>query len=295
VLAACVPPENFRVIIHTVGAIKSDLDVATDFLDYNGIKFLRWKSEFDSAAAQYTRLHALQAVNRSDQLILQADIDEFPDLSHLKFMSETLLQKESPCDVFSGILLDRLPRDGSLQNVSHNDDLDKKFPLRCEVKKTLEKAAHKKIVLYRASFRSEVGNHRLRCQRAFSVDDCLRKKLRYEELYPKMTHTPRQCSSRIMPVLIGDVSKSPLLHAPGAGQSSGFGHTDNKIQDNSILIDHFKYVWGLQSYLEHRVEIFKKRKIYWYKESQNLLNHLQHNGGRICTECTELNCKDISK
>lgn len=289
-MANCIPPENFEVLLHSVGAIHNDLNAATKFLRQHSIRYVLWRSPFDSASAQFARLHILDKVNTTDQLILQADIDEFPDLSHLKVMAEILLQKDSPCDVFSGTLRDRLPSDGSLLNISLGADMDSTFPLHCEVKKILEKAAHKKIVLYRASFRPEVGNHRLRCQRAFSIEQCLSKKLRFEELYPQMPHTPRQCSSRIMPVLIGDSAKSPLFSAPGSGQHSAFGHSNHKNSEFSLAIDHFKYVWGLESYLEERVRAFKKHRIAWYKESQHLLDHLKHNNGKICVKCPEVGC-----
>ena len=176
-LASCVRPQNFKIILHSVGAIRSDFRTAARFLKQYGISYTMWKSTFDSATAQFARLHVLDGVNRTNQLILQADIDEFPEMSHLKVMAEILLGPEAPCDVFSGTLLDRMPRDGSLVNISIGADLAEQFPLQCEVKKFLEKAAHKKIVLYRATFRPEVGNHRLRCQRAYSVDQCLQKEI----------------------------------------------------------------------------------------------------------------------
>lgn len=122
------------------------------------------------------------------------------------------------------------------------------------------------------------------------MEDCLKKNIRFEELYPAMEHTPRSCSSRIMPVLIGDSSKSPLFHAPGSGQQSAFGHSNKKDEEYSLPIDHYKYVWGLQSYLEHRVNVFKSHRIRWYKESQQMLDHLDHNGGKICVKCPEVNC-----
>lgn len=105
-----------------------------------------------------------------------------------------------------------------------------------------------------------------------------------------MPSTPRQCSSRIMPVLIGDKSESPLLNAPGSGQESAFGHSNKKDEEYSLPIDHYKYVWGLTSYLEERVKVFKSHRIRWYKESQQLLDHLEHNGGKICVNCPEVNC-----
>lgn len=289
-LASCVLPHNFKIILHTVGAIKSDFRTAARFLKQYDIRYTTWKSTFDSASAQFARLHVLEGVNQTNQLILQADIDEFPDLTHLKSMAEILLKNNAPCDVFSGTLKDRMPKDGSLKNVSMGTDLKIQFPLQCEIKKFLEKAAHKKIVLYRASFRPEVGNHRLRCQRAFSVEQCLEKKIRFEELYPHLTQTPRQCSSRMMPVLIGDSSKSPLFSAPGSGQHSAFGHSNKKDEEYSLPIDHYKYVWGLTSYLEERVRVFKSHRIRWYKESQQLLDHIQLNKGKICVECPEIQC-----
>ena len=138
-LANCISPDRFRIILHSVDAIREDFRTAARFLRQYGIKYISWKSTFDTVSAQYARLHVLHDVNQSNQLILQADIDEFPDLSHLKTMTAVLLKSDSPCDVFSGTLRDRMPLDGSLINVTVGDDLDKLFPLRCEVKKHLEK------------------------------------------------------------------------------------------------------------------------------------------------------------
>jgi hypothetical protein len=148
-----------------------------------------------------------------------------------------------------------MPLDGSLVNVSLTDNLESSFPLQCEIKKVLEKAAHKKIVMYRAIYRPEVGNHRLFCQRAYDLEDCNKKTVPHKYLYPPMTHLPRQCSSRMVPVLIGDKEKSPLFSSMDSGQNSAFGRVnkENFEAEYSLPIDHYKYVWGLQQYLDKRL------------------------------------------
>lgn len=148
-----------------------------------------------------------------------------------------------------------MPLDGSLINISLADSVENSFPLQCEIKKVLEKAAHKKIVMYRATYRPEVGNHRLFCQRAYDLDDCNEKKVPHKTLYPKMTHLPRQCSSRMVPVIIGNKEKSPIFSSIDSGQKSLFGRVnqENFEAEFSLPIDHYKYVWGLQQYLEKRL------------------------------------------
>jgi hypothetical protein len=141
IMESCILPENFKILLHSVGAIRSDFRTAARFLKQYNIKYITWKSTFDTAAAQHARLHVLGSTNRTNQLILQADIDEFPDLSHLQTMTEVLLRADSPCDVFSGTLKDRMPLDGSLLNVSIGTDLKVQFPLQCDIKKVLEKVS----------------------------------------------------------------------------------------------------------------------------------------------------------
>lgn len=147
-MASCIPPENFKIVLHSVGAIRSDYRGAVHFLKQYDIKYLKWSSTFDTAAAQYVRLHVLESTNRTDQLVLQADIDEFPDLSHLRTMAEVLLKPDSLCDVFSGTLKDRMPADGSLINVSAAMSLATQFPLQCEIKKFLEKVSYTQYFIF---------------------------------------------------------------------------------------------------------------------------------------------------
>ncbi len=262
----------------------------------NKISFVVWRSRFDTVSAQIARLHVLRDVNREDQLILQSDIDEFPDLSHLRIMVELLLKRDSQCDVFSGTLWDRMPQSGELQNVSLVRSLRGSFPLRCEIKRVLERAASKKIILYRAVYRPEVGNHRLFCQRSYSAAECELRRARapYSHEYPNITRVPRQCSSRMAPVLIGNSEKSPLLRPGHAIQKSGFGRVDKPSEpDFSIPIDHYKYVYGLRDYLEKRVAVFMQKRIAWYKESQYLLDHIEAHEGKICVSCPEVNCNEV--
>lgn len=296
VLNKCVRPANFRVILHSVDAIKKDIKSAANFLTKNKISFLLWRSRFDTVSAQIARLRVLNDVNREDQLILQSDIDEFPDLSHMQTMVELLLKRDSQCDVFSGTLWDRMPLSGELQNVSLTQSITDKFPLRCEIKKVLERAASKKIIMYRAVFRPEVGNHRLFCQRSYNAAECELRRLRVpsSHQYPNITRVPRQCSSRMAPVLIGNSEKSPLLRPGHDIQKSGFGRVDKPSEpEYSIPIDHYKYVYGLKNYLETRVSVFKQKKIAWYKESQYLLDHIEVHDGKICVTCPEVNCMKV--
>jgi hypothetical protein len=292
-MAHCIAPQNFRVILHAADAISNDLAVAKSFLFDNGITPYLWRAAFLSSTASYVRLHALEGINASDSLILQSDIDEFPDFSHLKVMVHSLLAPDAPCDVFTGVLHERLTRSGDLINITLGTPLGSTFPLRCDIKKSLQKDRMKKVVMYRASFRPELGNHRMRCQRAFSVEECHRKASRYSHLYPRMPHLPRQCESRTLPVLVGDPSKSLLFRSHSVGQKSSFGDTDiNQKPLFALPIDHYKFVWGLEGYLSRRVQNSRAFNVSWYREFQQLLHYLEHKEGSVCLDCGDVHCEE---
>jgi hypothetical protein len=292
-MAHCIAPQNFRVILHAADAIVNDLSVAKKFLFDFGITPFLWRSVFLSSTSSYARLHALEGINASDSLILQSDIDEFPDFSHLKVMVSSLLAPDAPCDVFTGVLHERLARSGDLINITLGTPLGATFPLRCDIKKSMQKDRMKKIVMYRASFRPDMGNHRMRCQRAFSVEECNRKASRYSHMYPRMTHLPRQCESRTLPVLVGDSSKSLLFRSHSVGQKSSFGDADiNQKPLYALPIDHYKFVWGLESYLSRRVKNSRALNVSWYREFQQLLHYLDHQDGSVCLDCGDVHCEE---
>ena len=159
-IAMCIPRQNFRIILHT-----SDEDVAqyyraAAFLDHHSIPYVQWRGPFDTYTVHLARLQVLNDVYSFDKYILQVDSDEFVPLRELqrtlaKFSS--LRHVPGSCGVVMGTLQDRITRDGHLPNITLDTDLAETFPLQCSIKKRLEQAAYRKIVLYSSVYRPWIG------------------------------------------------------------------------------------------------------------------------------------------
>ena len=301
-LRLCIAESNFRVVLHLErkrvmskkrpGKIliskrcAADYHAAREFLTSLGISFTVWTGEFDTVSSQRARLVALRDLeltgHDTTRWVLQVDADEMPVFwpTSLSDILHQLQAKASTdgCDAVYGYLSERVSRDGTLRNISLSSTsfLDTQFPLLCNVKENVEKAQNRKLVLYRASFRAGIGNHRLICERKNSnsvsstsseVAACrkiLEKRSDFVQLHPTIgSILPRRCDK--------SRDKIPTLD-----------------------IEHFKYTWGLEAYLEKRVRVFRKNKLAWHSESSAVLNHMGKNGGKICVTCRELRCRNVT-
>jgi len=179
------------------------------------------------------------------------------------------------CDVIYGNLVERLPPDGVLVNMSLDSPLANQFPVMCDIKSSIEEAVRRKLILFRGSFRPGIGNHKLLCERpkgkesvASEVHTCqeiLNKQPTGLMIYhPPLTRVPRRCS---------------------ASNLKEVGSTERIYGNGFMRVDHYKYIWGIQQYLEERARVFEEAKIPWYKQSLSVLSHLKKYDGRICIEC----------
>jgi len=214
-------------------------------------------------------------VQDTSSWILQVDADEFPifypnSLSDILHRLQTRSHSEG-CDAVYGYLSERVQSDGTLVNISLSLPLQEQFPLLCNVKESVEKAQNRKLVLYRAAFRAGIGNHRLICERKHrsikvgEMESCkkiIRKRLDFVSMHPPVLSLPRKCDETL--------DKIPMLD-----------------------IEHFKYTWGLEEYLQERIRVFRKNKIAWHGESSAVIQHVEKYGG-ICVACPELKCRNAT-
>ena len=301
-LELCIAAANFRVVLHLErkrlkGALGKpsnrfsrkcgpDYLVVRDFLLASGIPFTVWTGEFDTISSQRARMVALrdlqpQNPQSNHDWILQVDADEMPvfyptSLSYLMHRLQSRSHADG-CDAVYGYLSERVTGDGKLVNITLGESLESKFPLLCNVKEGVEKAENRKLVLYRASFRAGIGNHRLICERkmrptrplsatAGEMENCrqiMEKRTDFRLMHPRVASLPRKCDD---------------AHAPEIA---------------TLSIEHFKYTWGLQDYLQERIRVFKKKKLAWHSESSAVLSHLSRHSG-ICVSCPQLKCKNVT-
>ncbi len=64
----------------------------------------------------------------------------------------------------------------------------------------------------------------------------------------------------------------------------------------TLSVEHYKYVDGIEEYLQKRVKRFKVAGIPWYVESETAVAALRNSLGRdgrvqLCVTCKKLNCK----
>ena len=267
-LTMCISKDKFRLVLHLLGGkCTSDYEAAADFLRSLGITFTVWTGEFDTKSSQRARLVSLRDLQERDRKtsdwVLQVDADEMP-VFHPNSLSSLLqkLQRDDDCDAVYGRLSERVTADGKLANITLGTRLDQQFPLLCNVKERVEQAQSRKLVLYRASYRAGIGNHRLVCEAGGGSEQqglqkcsaIFSKRADFRQLHPAVGVLPRKCN-------FGDL----------------------------LDIEHFKYTWGLQGYLAERIRVFRQNKISWHSESEAVLRHVQMHGG-ICVSCPDLRC-----
>lgn len=273
-LHLCITRSNFRIALHNSKSTHEFL-MAKKFLTNLQIPHRVWTREFDTYSINNVRRLMLVDVTTRDKFIWQVDSDEFVPLDAMKAImrsaiSSALYLPNDGCSFFKGDLIDRLPIDGSLVNITINTNLETDFPLACDIKKEMEKAEFRKLILYAGDQRPWIGNHKLLCEgevNATSCYDTMRQKVN-KHLFPSMPvpqHIPTGC-------LLYDRNLRMKL---------------------SVVINHYKYVWGVEEYLANRVKRFKEKKIKWASESEDYLKAMRDNGGIIDVHDPTYHCKKL--
>lgn len=271
-LSVCIPPENFRLVFHTVQAESGKLELADQFMaEYNIKEALRWNMPFDTRAANKVRQISLADVNLPTQLILQVDADEFISFERLSAGIKKLLDKSNRCTHLMGILRERVEKTGRLVDITLSDirdpgvtrydlSIESTFPWICSVKKSIEEAQDRKLVLYSAIYRPQSGNHQLMCSdRRREYSECMKSYV----------------NSSIPPLALTGRYNSPYV-------CSWYSKQNNS---RKMYIDHYKYTNGIVEYLRRRVARFRKMRMSWYKESEAMLAYLESHNNSICVNC----------
>lgn len=285
-MSVCIPPENFRLVLHTLLSPTRILQQAEAFLaQYRINHVIKWKKAFDTVAANHMRQAVLADVNRPDQLILQADADEFVSFDLLSHGVTKLLNRSNKCNHLMGNLRERVEREGHLINITLHDirtpgvtrinqSIEENFPWTCSLKKTIEDAEDRKLVLYQAVYRPAVGNHRLLCATAKRFSHCTRA-------LKNATHIP--------PRALWNTTDRPRLCSWGY---------DAQNKRKKLYIDHYKYTYGIIGYLKRRVQTFRAKRLAWWKESDAMIQYFRRHHNHICLNCTgtdEATCKLVKK
>ena len=63
-----------------------------------------------------------------------------------------------------------------------------------------------------------------------------------------------------------------------------------RICPTMVPIDHYKWVKGIEWYLFKRILAYKEKHLEWWKQSYNILEHINKYNGKICVKCPANRC-----
>lgn len=62
----------------------------------------------------------------------------------------------------------------------------------------------------------------------------------------------------------------------------------------TVVLDHFKFVGGIEDYLLLRAQQYKAKGLHWWAQSKALVDFVQRNDGKVCVSCPENHC-DVTR
>lgn len=325
-LSLCIPPSNFRIIIHTLNPIES---VSTDaneiskfdpivnallFLNQYDIESLKWNKVFNTVSARNARREVLRDVNQPNQIVYYVDADEFPIFHNFSALVDKLSSPnidrytgqqmlipstrkqyhnrthyrmpQPKCDYIMGMLNERVSIDGSLVNIELPSNAVN---------------AYSNATTWDINFKSHFP---FQCKLKQAVESAMSTKLiLFRALYrPLIGNHKLVCqNSASKSGAKKDNRKSYRAcvqeqinngqHMPDMAMFSRKPiscKVDTKPQ--VLQVDHYKYTDGIVEYLSNRVKEFKRIGLPWYKESEDMLRYLDAHDSKICVDCKESHC-----
>mmetsp|Transcript_17800 Transcript_17800/g.17135 ORF Transcript_17800/g.17135 Transcript_17800/m.17135 type:complete len:445 (-) Transcript_17800:46-1380(-) len=300
---------------------KSIFQISTFFLEALGINHVSlWEGEFSSEKKMMRYLNLVKHLNSSRSIIYHSDVDEFPDSN---LLTKALLElKNGSCDAIIGRWRDRIsasgyPTDVLITPSIQNDDkkrnrqptsfrtdtkatdakatlfsLKSQFPMRCHFSSNfMPERTTKKVLVYRSNLRVSSGQHSVWCDISTGVNKTKKtnetmsskdlnmkdniKAWNYKEACSKHVSRRADKSTRTEDIL--DLLP-PQTSRP-------------RICRTQVLIDHYKWVTGVELHLFKRAVSYKKQGLDWWRQSYAILDHMRANKGRICTSCQEMGCE----
>jgi len=222
-------------------------------------------------------------------------MDEFPERATFQKAWDELNNPANTCDAVVAQWTDRIADKGRLTRVkasATSGSVEEQFPLRCELSNQFVGGARtSKTLIYRAPFRVDGGQHEVWCDR----DGFTRKEKHamiqkgvtdYMEAGPnKPWSRVRACNRhiearkktsdrRMIMKYLGDVPYRP------------------RYCKNEVQMDHYKWIDGIRAYLFKRANDYRKQGFHWWRDSRDILVHIQNHDGKICVACKGAQCVD---
>jgi hypothetical protein len=270
----CIKKDNIRIIIH----IKTNENIANNLnfisikniLDLLSIHYTLWEGVFsaDGKMIETYNLFTKSIKNDSKLIIYHSDIDEIPDPMKFKLALEEL--RSGSCDVIRGIWFERISNDGSLTNILLNSSLTSQYPLQCKISDTVVGGGKtKKVIAYRANLRVDGGMHDSWCDRPPSKGNKWSMNTSCSEhIYSRGKKKYYSFIMQYLPI----IKKRPIYCK------------------TLVPIDHYKFVGGIETYLNDRMRSYSKQGFHWWKDSMRFLKIIKKHNGKICVHCSNNHC-----
>lgn len=274
ILQYCVKKENIKIILHKKSNDENEDTVnyiaIKNFLEHMNIKFQLWEGIFsaDGKMIQSYNMLNKSIKNNSNLLMYQTDIDEIPD--PIKFAKALKELQSGSCDAIRGIWFERITNDGSLMDIKLTSSLTDQFPLQCKISDIVVGGGKtKKVIAYRANLRVDGGQHDVWCDRP--------------ALKGKQWTMNSSCTEHIFSRGKKKYYSFIMQHLPVIQKSPIYCKT-------IVPIDHYKFVGGVEKYLNERMQSYSKLGYHWWKDSLRFLKIIKKNNGKICVDCANTHC-----
>jgi hypothetical protein len=281
--------EEWKLKCENSGEEAYPFEIFTLFLKELNISYIEWiDNSFTANSKMMSSFRALRErrIIKAEQLIYQTDIDEIPQYEQFNAAMSELA--EGTCNAIKGEWRDRVDSEGRLRLPSiprgcSRDEhaslsLASQFPLRCRFSELFVGGGKTtKTIVYRANYRLDGGNHEIWCDRAVKnftrvVHDHRVNKTIVRQAAPS-EERHLACIEHIRDRNKGSLGREILQQLPN--------HNVRPIYCNTVVtLDHYKFTHGLVNYLQRRYEVYKNKKLHWWKDSYRVLEHLKNHNVR---------------
>ena len=284
----CIPPQTgFKISLHYEGHEEPKMFKPTlNFFRALHVSPDQWTgpgASFSANNKMMRYLNKMQQINNRSRIIYHLDLDEFPDLTKMKTAVREL--ESGQCDAIRGYWCDRVSANGAMNaiKVSSLYNLQRQYPLRCNFSINYMPARTTfKILAYRSHLRVVSGQHVVWCDIDPFVSKVGKRRRGTEE--PLLWDWDKACTKHVN-ARVDKTSKAADILAlfPRYEKRA-------RICPTIVPIDHYKWVKGIEWYLFKRILAYKDKHLEWWKQSFNILEHLNKHNGKICVKCPTNRC-----
>ena len=315
IIQLCIPEDHIYLIVHQPGNVESKTETDNKYnkndkkdkfkkrntvimnqiieiIRESGISddhVIIWTGIFDANEKMKHSYNQLTKFKSQNKFIYHTDLDEFPE--NTTFLQALEEMFTTGCDAIHATWTDRLSLDGSLHKMNSNTSVMVQFPLRCQMSEQFVGYSYtSKTIAYRSVYRVDGGQHHVWCDRdgrtrneklEMIQQGSVSSEIDYKDPY---WNRERACSQHIR-----DRNKHKDMDFISSHLTAAT--TRPKYCKTNVLLDHYKWTYGLASYLYQRAISYKKKGLHWWRDSRDILLHLRHHNGSLCVKCKEPVCK----